>query len=214
MTRKWRRFAQFAQTGDWQLHTSITDGRSSPLEYREQAEAAGIPFLLFSEHVRREMTYDYRQFADQIRESFKTSAVTAVSGAETKVLDTSGLLDINQSVGSDAEIVLFAFHSHYFKTTEDYFTAIPLVDIWAHPTSYESETQLMLSAVQWSQIFELMKREDVCFEINKRYPLPSPEVIKLLIHYKVPIVFGSDAHDAQELLTPEDIAKFSKLVRS
>ncbi|MGQ9530226.1 MAG: histidinol-phosphatase HisJ family protein [Candidatus Bathycorpusculaceae bacterium] len=119
------------------------------------------------------------------------------------------------SVDSPSQIHEYAKRD-ILKVYEEYFTLVKelcncrLFDILAHPDlikifGFKPKTDI-------SQIFmetaEAMAKSNICAEINTsglrrpcREIYPSEQFLKILHSYNVPIVFGSDAHE------PEDVGR-------
>jgi DNA polymerase (family 10)/putative hydrolase len=95
--RNWERYRNHLRNGDWQLHTDYTDGRSSIKEYFDEATNRGCRFLFFSEHVRKELSYDYLAFKEEVYRIGSTYNVDFAVGAEVKVLPDMSL-DISDSI--------------------------------------------------------------------------------------------------------------------
>jgi putative hydrolase len=219
--KKWVKFFAYAKEGDWQLHTSITDGKSSIDEIFRQAQFNDLKFLHFSEHVRKEISYDYLKFKEHVYAvGSRYSNMKFAVGAESKVIDTSGNLDISDEVAKEAEIITFSFHSAYFKTKEEYIKAIcaaaqnELSDIWGHPTSYHNWLGFKMEADDWLTVANSLNRCQVVYEINKRYERPELEELRIMKEHQVAMVYSSDAHHFSELLTKTDISEFNQLLGS
>ncbi len=219
MNRKWEKFKQYFENGDCQIHTNYTDGLSTPEEYFEQAEINGLDFILFSEHVRRKTTYDYLKFKEHVYRIGARSKVKFAVGAEAKVLNEEGDLDISNEIAHEAEIILFSFHTPNFPIVESYIRAIynasqnPLSDVFAHPTFYHNWQNLKISQSEWNEIFKCLIQFNICYEFNKKYPLPDVnEIYALKNNSNLSFVFGSDAHSFENLLSKSDIQNFKKLI--
>jgi DNA polymerase (family 10)/putative hydrolase len=85
--------------GDWHCHTDYTDGASSVDDYCRTARANGLDLLVFSEHVRRELDYDFDAFcADVEAARERYDDLTLLVGCEAKALDSDGTLDVSEAV--------------------------------------------------------------------------------------------------------------------
>lgn len=221
MTRKWNKFSRYFENADCQLHTIYTDGLSTPEEYFRKAEENGLDFILFSEHVRRVTTYDYLKFKEHVYKAGAASRVKFAVGAEAKVLDVNGNIDISEEVAKEAEMILFSFHTPDFDSLEKYMAAIenaarnPLVDVFAHPTMYHNWMGISVDADSWIRLLTVLSDSHVCYEFNKKYDLPGSEELLALRSTlgKVQFVYGSDAHTADSLLNKNMISDFKQLVR-
>jgi histidinol phosphatase-like PHP family hydrolase len=219
IVRKWHKFKQYFDNADCQLHTTYTDGKSSPEEYFDQAERNGLDFILFSEHVRRVTTYDYLKFKEHVYRVGAKSKVKFAVGAEAKVLDKAGNIDISDEILDEAEMVLFSFHTPYFNPVSEYIKAIkcaaanPITDVFAHPTMYHHWQKLTIDATEWLDILTSLSKEGVCYEFNRKYDLPGQMEIDALKQVSnLQYIFGSDAHHHDDLLTQAQIIHFKSLI--
>ncbi len=220
ITRKWHKFKKYMANADCQLHTTYTDGKSSPEEYFDQAEKNGLDFILFSEHVRRVTTYDYLKFKEHVYRAGAKSKVKFAVGAEAKVLDLQGNIDISEEILREAEMVLFSFHTPNFNPSSNYIQAVknaaanPVVDVFAHPTMYPNWQELTLTISDWRELISEIAKEAICYEVNAKYPLPSREEVKAISEFRstLQIVYGSDAHCHGDLLTQSKVQFFKDLV--
>lgn len=216
--RRWQKFADLLGNGDGQMHTTYTDGKSEPEAYFKQAEENGLSFILFSEHVRRVTTYDYLKFKEHVYRAGARSKVRFAVGAEAKVLDLHGNLDLSDEIARESEMNLFSFHTPAFKTPQEYVQAAcaaaanPLADVFAHPTFYHNWQDMKLQQSDWETILLKLKTENVCYEFNKKYPLPGVDELAALKKVGGNFIYGSDAHDSKDLLTQQDIAEFRRLL--
>ncbi len=219
MSRKWEKYKQHFTNADCQMHTTYTDGKSTPEEYFEQAEKNGLDFILFSEHVRRTTTYDYLKFKEHVYRAGAKSTIKFAVGAEAKVLNEEGDIDISNELAREAEMILFSFHTPDFKTVASYQKAVknaalnPLSDVFAHPTCYHNWQNMEVTADEWLVMLESVKAANVCYEFNKKYELPGEAEIEALKKISgIQFIYGSDAHQASSLLTHTDILNFRKLL--
>ena len=89
----------------------------------------------------------------------------------------------------------------------------PITDIWAHPTSYHNEMGFDMNYNDWIEIFNVLMAEGVGYELNKKYPTPSNVEFKILKSMQFSnVVFGSDAHHSNDLLTNEERNNFKLLL--
>jgi putative hydrolase len=220
MARKWEKFKGYFENADCQMHTIYTDGKSTPEEYFAQAEANGLDFILFSEHVRRITNYDYLKFKEHVYAAGAKSKVKFAVGAEAKVLNEEGDIDISPELANEAEMILFSFHTPNFTTVQSYQNAIrnaalnPLSDVFAHPTCYHHWREMEINTDEWLEILISLKDANVCYEFNKKYELPGNAEIKALKSVNgLQYIYGSDSHNAKDLLTKSDFNLFKSLVK-
>jgi DNA polymerase (family 10)/putative hydrolase len=191
-------------SGDWHVHSNFTDGRSTVWECCEAARAQGLQLIVITEHVRRELTYDFGAFVEAVdaaRRDFPE--LTILRGCEAKVLDEDGELDVSDDVVAHCDVVLGAFHG--FPHSSCYVTAVlnmlsnPRVDVWAHPTLHCRKRGLVLSPIQTRQLIEQCRHHGVLLELNGRYRLPASGFLAAAERAGLQCVWGSDAHHASEV---------------
>jgi len=202
--KTWRKYEEYLLTGEWHVHTNYTDGQNSVFEICKRAKELGIPLLAFTEHVRRELTYDFNEFLsdiDRAREEFPELII--LSGVEAKVLP-DGSLDVEDEIIKQVDYPIFAFHS-FPRNRELYVGCLKkaiknkYVNAWAHPGLFLQRTGFNLNTGGLREIFNLMRKYDVLLEINKRYGLPEKEWVNLAEHMGIRMVRGDDVHSIGEL---------------
>jgi len=202
--KTWRRYEEYLLTGEWHVHTNYTDGRNSVFEICERARELGIPLLAFTEHVRRELTYDFNDFLSDIdRARGEFPELIILSGVEAKVLPDCGL-DVEDEVIKQVDYPIFAFHS-FPRNKELYVRCLKkaiknrYVNAWAHPGLFLRKTGFSLTVDELEEIFNLMRKHDVLLEINRRYGLPEKEWANIASEMGVKIVRGGDVHRVEDL---------------
>ena len=92
------------------LHTNYTDGLSSIEDYCLWASRNGCDTIVFTEHVRKELSYDFYSFLSDIENAKrKFPNMDIWVGVEAKIL-LDGELDISDEVLPKIEIICFACH--------------------------------------------------------------------------------------------------------
>jgi putative hydrolase len=204
MRKRWESYCNDLLNGDWQIHTTWSDGKSTITEYCHEARQKGLRVLAFTEHVRREIRYDFWTYMREVeaaREQFPD--LTLLAGCEAKVLNRQGDLDAPPEVLEKADLVLGAFHS--FTESEHYLEALeamlknPWVDSWAHPTLYAHKRGIILTDEQEERLIRLCQEQRVLVEFNGKYNLPRASLREKVKALEIPYVYGSDAHSASEL---------------
>jgi DNA polymerase (family 10)/putative hydrolase len=211
MTGKWKKYKNFLMTGQWHIHTSFTDGDSPISEYAEKANSLGIPLIAFTEHVRKDLTYDFKEFLEQIDVVRKTfPEMIILSGCEAKVLP-DGSADCPEWILEKADYKLFAFHS-FPADVENYFNALCKIiqsgqfDGWAHPGLFFKENpKLSLPEEQLKEIFRLVETNQILLEKNSKYNLPPQRWLEIIksMNSKILFVYGGDIHKIQMLSKPD-----------
>jgi DNA polymerase (family 10)/putative hydrolase len=206
--KKWQKYRQYLQKGDWHVHTNYTDGKNSIFEYCEKAEENELELIAFTEHVRRNLTYDFNDFISDVHSAKDRFDLIILGGCEAKVLNLDGELNTSKEILNDCEIVIGAFHGSFF-TKKEYLIALtkmvqnPNVDIWAHPLLYVKKNNFNLNEYEIKDILGHCKRNDTLVELNIKHQLPGNGLIKLVIAKEYEYVIGSDAHTVTDLLTRE-----------
>ncbi len=200
----WKRYEKYLMKGEWHIHTNYTDGENSVFEICKRAKELEIPLIAFTEHVRRELTYDFNEFLndiEQAREEFPE--IIILSGVEAKVLPDYSL-NVEDNIIREVDYPIFAFHSFpwdrklYLKCLKKVIKN-KYVNAWAHPGLFLQRTGFSLTVDELRGIFNLMKRHDVLLEVNRRYNLPEKEWINMASEMGVKTVRGSDVHSIEQL---------------
>lgn len=195
--------------GDFQFHTTRSDGHCSLLEMAEAARAQGLRYALVTDHssglgVARGMTAeDVRRQRAEIEEVNRKMGGTfrVLAGVEVEVR-ADGSLDLPDEVLAELEVVVAAVHSGLRQPREQVtaraLAAIrhPHVDILAHPTGRligrregaDIDVEAILQAAA-----EAGKAVEVCahplrLDLNDVYSRRAVEL-------GVMLAISSDAHD-------------------
>ncbi len=202
--KTWEEYKDFLMKGNWHIHTSYTDGKNTVFDYCREAIKRNVPLLAFTEHVRKEVRYNFDKLLEDIdkaREEFPDLII--LSGCEAKVLP-DGTLDVNKKLIKKVDYPIMAYHS-FPKDKELYLKTLkktiknPFVNSWAHPGLFLNKTGFELKDEELGEIFELMKKHRVLLEINKKYELPPEQWIKQAKRKGVLLVRGNDTHSVNEL---------------
>jgi len=202
--KTWRKYENLLMKGEWHVHTSYVDGENSVREVCRTAEEKGIPLVAFTEHVRRDLTYDFNRFLEDVDKARGEFNLIILSGCEVKVLP-NGNLDALPEMLEAVDYPILAFHSFpqdidmYMKSLG---TALghPMVNTWAHPGLLPMTMGWRVDLESMREIFDLMRREDVLLEVNSKYHLPSKEWMELALVRGVKPVRGSDIHSTEDIL--------------
>jgi DNA polymerase (family 10)/putative hydrolase len=204
--KRWKKYKDFLQKGDWHVHTNYTNGMASVLEYLEKAIENKLDLIAFTEHVRKKMNYKFIDLISEIYSLKDKFDIQILIGCEAKVLDLEGNLDVSDEILKNCEIVLGTFHEFEFKQKEFYLIALknmlknPEVDIWAHPTLFAKKNNFSLNRDEIQEIGELCLKNDVLIEKNLKHNVPDLEFLNIVTSMGCSIVLGSDAHNTNELL--------------
>jgi DNA polymerase (family 10)/putative hydrolase len=204
MKKRWEAYEKELLHGDWQVHTTWSDGKNSIVEYCREARRKGLRLIAFTEHVRRELRYDFWAYTREVEEARQQFPdLILLAGCEAKVLNRQGDLDAPPEVLEKADVVLGAFHS--FAEPEHYLEALeamlcnPWVDSWAHPTLYARKRGISLTDEQEERLVRLCMDQHVLVEFNGKYDLPRLSLREKVKALGALYVYGSDAHGVDEL---------------
>lgn len=198
--------------GEWHIHTTYTDGKNTVDEYcRVNKEELNFPVMAFTEHVRKNLNYDFYRFITEVEEARQKYDFTIVKGIETKILP-GGELDVDQSILDSVDYVIIAFHK-FPEDKELYLDSLsialthPKVSTWAHPGHFLERKGMQLDRKELEHILKLVKQHNVLVEINPFYHTPLPTWIEGIKSHKIPHVWGGNIHSL------EDFRKYPKELR-
>ncbi len=200
----WKKYEKYLLTGEWHVHTKYTDGKNSVFELCKKAVELHIPLIAFTEHVRKNLNYDFSQFLCDIenaRDEF--SHLIILSGVEAKVLP-DGELDVEDEIIREVDYPIFAYHSfpkdiNLFLRTLKKVLMNPYVNTWAHPGLFLLRNKLKESIFDIEPILKLMKNRDILMEINYKYNLPFETWIEKAKKVGIKFVYGGDVHSIEDL---------------
>jgi DNA polymerase (family 10)/putative hydrolase len=202
--KKWERYSKYLETGDWHCHTRYTDGRNTVMEMCRQAQKNGLELIAFTEHVRKELSYDFDMLVKDIQAARKKYPnLKILVGCETKVLDTDGNLDVTEETLKRCDIVLGTFHSFPSSNKRELESALrnmlknPQVDIWAHPITFFQKCPFCKKDVH--EIIKLCTANNVLIENNTKARYSSPRLMDVCRKMGARTVVGSDAHGVEDL---------------
>ena len=199
----WGNYTKYLLEGEWHIHTSYTDGENTVFEYCQKAFKEGIPLLAFTEHVRRNLDYDFRQFLKEIEAARRSFDLIVLSGCEAKVLP-DGELDVEEWVLQEVDFPIFAFHSFpnnigkYLKSVKTMLSN-KYVNAWAHPGLLVTRCGLELPDKELNEIFKFMSQGDVLLEVNGRSGMPPQRWLDLARNHNVKLVRGGDIHCVNDM---------------
>lgn len=199
----WGKYVDYLLKGEWHIHTGYTDGKNTVFEYCQKASEEGIPLLGFTEHVRKNLDYDFKSFLKEIERARAKFNLIILSGCEAKVLP-GGELDVEPCVLQEVDYPILAFHS-FPNDIKEYTRSLKValsnthVNAWAHPGLFVVRNNLELSSEELTGIFQLMNQYDVLLEVNSKYRMPSARWLDLARDLNVGLVRGEDVHCVNEM---------------
>lgn len=189
------------------LHTNYTDGLNSVQDYFAYASRKKYKSIIFTEHVRNSITYNFDDFCKDIKKMAKEyPAIKAVVGVESKVLP-DGRLDVPDEILPEIGVLCFACHSFpedvhiYKKAFEEIFTNRKWKDfirVWVHPGRFIQRMGFSTQNIAILQsLINTAVAEGVYIENNLKQELQIRNLIERVP--AVNIVVGCDAHSIDEL---------------
>ena len=205
---------------DLHMHTDWTDGADTAAAMHRAAIDAGLRYVLFSEHARRSSTDWFPQFAAIVRDLPKETC-HAMVGAEVKVTDFHGDIDLAPEIHRECEMVMASVHrfpgeSGQIKGTTGSYTpdeavnieyrlscaAIenPAVTILGHPFGMSlSRFKTRPPEALFRDLIRRCAAAGVGFEINSRYHADPSELFGWCREENAVISLGSNAHATGEV---------------
>ncbi len=189
------------------IHTNYTDGISNINNYFEYASKNNIDVIVFTEHVRKDLKYNFDAFIEDINENNRRySRIKTFIGCEAKLLP-GGDLDIPINILSKIDVICFACHS-FPEDLELYKLSLKklfinnqwknYVRVWVHPGRFLKRLYILdRSILILEKLIMTAIIEGVFIEKNLKEFLPPKEIIK-----NIPIdniILGYDAHSIEEL---------------
>lgn len=189
------------------LHTSYTDGKCTVDDYCKWAVDHDFEVLIFTEHIRKNPSYDFNMFLADIQQARSCYPGLAIwAGVEAKVLP-GGELDLSPEVASLVPVICFACHSFprdrrlYQKSLQNLFSSSDWRDkirVWVHPGrflkkgGFLSESLFLLHNLTAAAV-----RRGVLVEVNLRENLLS-DALTASISAQL-LINGYDAHSLKDL---------------
>lgn len=165
------------------LHTNYTDGQLEVEDYFRFARTHGVKTIFFTEHVRKDLKYDFHAFVDDIKAvEAKYEGIRGVIAAEAKILP-EGDLDISQAVFDTIDVLCFACHGFpddfdlYYRSFQRLLSDEKWkqkVRVFVHPGRYLKKRHIQ-EDIYWNKLNELLllgASNGVYIEDNKREMLP------------------------------------------
>jgi len=208
------------------LHTSYTDGRPTVAEVIRRAEEIGLEEIAFTEHVRSDSDWFYA-FAGEVRAAAAGSAVRVLVGAEVRITDFDGSLDITPDLRRECDVVLASVHRfpgpdgapldfgrvprENFAETE-FRVALGFLrrggaDVLAHPGGMSQRRFGCFPDEMYRTLVRESITAGVAIEISAAYLRDVGAFVALLRDYDPLVSIGSDAHTLEEIGRCRDILR-------
>lgn len=197
------------------LHTNYTDGLNFVEEYCLWTSRNGYDAIVFTEHVRKKLSYDFNCFLKDIetaREKFSNLDIWV--GVEAKMLPGGGL-DVSDKILSKIQIICFACHffpkdvNLYEKSFKRLFSDARWknhIRVWVHPGYFLKHLGLIDNYLYLlDRLTSFAIREGVFIERNLKYELPPRVIIKNIPQSN--LLRGLDAHSVKSIVELERESK-------
>ena len=214
--------------GDSHLHTNWTDGDNTIDEMIRAGQTSGLKWIIFSEHNRENSEYSYKEFCKEIQDkSNKYKNITLISGAECKIKNFSGELDISKEAIDFSDIITGVVHrfpgekGNILKAPKNSFSKNQRMDalyiekelmmagiraksfsILGHPFGMTIRRFGLIPRIEYFE--ELMiecKKNNIIFELNYKYhEAIMSDLVNLLERLNINWTIGSNSHSSQELI--------------
>jgi putative hydrolase len=211
---------------DMHLHTSYTDGRATIAEVIRRAEEIGLEEIAFTEHVRSDTEW-FHAFADGVRAAAAGTAVRVLVGAEVRITDFDGSLDITPEVRSACDVVLASVHRFpgpdgtpldFARVPRETFAETELrlalgflrrggADVLAHPGGMSQRRLGSFPDEMYRTLARASLTAGVAIEISVAYLRDVGALLTLLRDADPLVSIGSDAHTLAELGRCRDILR-------
>jgi len=189
------------------LHTNYTDGLGSVEDYCLWASKNEYDTVVFTEHVRKNLAYDFRSFLSDVedaRQRFPDLNIWV--GVEAKIL-VDGELDIPDEILSKIQIICFACHSFpldldlYEKLSKNLFSDDRWrkhIRVWVHPGYFLKKSRMIDEhLVLLSSLISFALESGVFIENNLKHRLPPISIMKNIP--QASLIRGLDAHSVKDV---------------
>ena len=213
--------------GDAHLHTNWTDGVDTIEEMIKSGTSLNLDWILFSEHNRKNSEYSYSSFFFNIKKfSNSYPNIKLFCGAECKILDLDGNIDISSEALNFAELITGVVHRFpneignimnsknkiYSKEEKDNALSLEKelsisgirkgkFSILGHPLGMTIRRfKLIPELNHFVDLINECKNHNVIFELNLRYHFPIiDKLMHELILSGVDWTIGSNSHSSKEM---------------
>ena len=189
------------------LHTNYTDGLNSIEDYFRYASKNKFETIVFTEHVRKKISYNFEDYFSEIRRTeTKFENVNAIVGVESKIFP-DGSIDIPESILPMIDLLCFACHSFPDDITlyEEAFKEVfvdakwkSFIRVWVHPGRYLQRIGLTKHNTDiFHGLLNTAVDEGVYIENNLKQVVLLRNIIESIPSES--LVVGHDAHSVSEL---------------
>jgi putative hydrolase len=201
------------------LHTNYTDGKASIEEILARAEILGLNCIAFTEHVRKNSTW-FAGFSDEVRRLRRNSKIkTVLVGAEVRITDFNGTLDISEMIREKSDFIIASVHrfpdvngnpmdfsavrSDLFALTE-FQIAMGFIrkggaQVLGHPGGMSVRHVGHFPDKYLAELASHARKRNIAIEINSSYISDMKQVLGIYRKINPMISISSDAHQLEEL---------------
>lgn len=206
---------------DFHIHSSYSDGDSSPEEIVRRALALGLDAVAVVDHVNRASDWvdRFSREMERLRGAY-AGRIAVLSGLEAKCLNFNGDLDISAEAAESVDFVVGAMHRipdadgfmksedlasnaevalHNWKASVSAMLGNPAVDVWAHPGRLLLLHGIDIAPEIWNELSAIATSNRRFAELTvsspERFRIPSD----ILRRNGVRVIPASDCHRLMEL---------------
>lgn len=204
---------------DCHIHTDQTDGEESVENIIQKAIEKGLNKIAFTEHVRAGTDW-FDRFANSVRETaLQYPEIEVLVGAEAKVLDKQGNMDISVDILTKSDIILGSVHSipdgkggivAFDSMTPrvlaeiEYELAIGMlkhapIDVLAHPGGMYSSRYGGFPIAYFKELMILAKANDKAIEFSSKYTKNVHDFLSACGDIDPTVSIGSDVHKLEHI---------------
>lgn len=208
---------------DIHIHSNFSfDAKPSIEEIAVYCAKSGYRTIGITDHVGRStkgLKRRYKQI-QELRKSYR-SRMWILSGLEAKVTNLNGDIDIKKRFVKYTDFIVGSFHrlpcgdelylsereitKNKSKARDLWFISFmnllknPLVDVVGHPTYVLKKYGIELTKNMMEKIAVEAKRQNKILELSGRHNVPDAKFVQVLKRHGVKLLFGSDAHQLQDI---------------
>ncbi len=200
------------------LHTDYTDGAPSIAQVIHCAESLQLEEIAFTEHARADSDW-FPEFATEVRRHAQATSLRVLVGAEVRITDFDGSLDISPMIREQCDLVLASVHRfpgsngsprEFREVPRDSFAQIEFdlarallqhggADVLAHPGGMSLKHLKTFPSEWFGALMEESHANGVAIEINTSYLRDVAGFLDLLQETNPLVSVGSDAHTLDQM---------------
>lgn len=195
------------------MHTTQTDGKGSIMQVLQRAAEVGLAEIAFTEHVRADSDW-FPGFAAEVRKLSLAVPLRTLVGAEVRIADFKGSLDVSPAIREQCDILLASVHRFpdrdgkrmsFSDVPRDEFAEIEFnlalglvrkgdADVLAHPGGMSCRWIGSFPDELYRALMKAAAKSGVAVEINSSYITDFGKFLSFLEEADPYVSIGSDAH--------------------